>query len=325
MDIEEFSDFGEVNDDLERLHDIIDRNDDDNDIDDLSDNGDINISKASKFDKEECTDDFLKIYDSLQSWSWDMKLSDRLNAVSAFLRNISYVLGKLKTSSEEYISEARLHRAQVGGVIYRKADVVGCTVVGASRRLEAIRAAQPFAVLVEEACECLEPTLMSVLTVKSLRKLELIGDHRQLPAFVQNCWYNLEITQPSIKTSLFERLVTGKIARNNVSHKKNQIASIVPMTVLDEQRRMRPLISDITRSYYDDLVSIQDHPHTLKQNLGDKISSKIEISHFNMYKELFQSSSKIPGMQSCIYFWNISNNKEGRPIAGTMMLLMFIP
>jgi len=31
----------------------------------------------------------------------------------------------------------------------------------------------------------------------------LIGDHRQLPAFVQQCWFNFETTLPSIKTSLF--------------------------------------------------------------------------------------------------------------------------
>jgi hypothetical protein len=39
--------------------------------------------------------------------------------------------------------------------------------------------------VVEEACEVMEPTLMSVLSVRSLQKLELVGDHRQLPAFVQ--------------------------------------------------------------------------------------------------------------------------------------------
>lgn len=40
----------------------------------------------------------------------------------------------------------------------------------------------------------MEPTLISVLSVRSLQKLELVGDHRQLPAFVQvlleYCWLN---------------------------------------------------------------------------------------------------------------------------------------
>ena len=55
--------------------------------------------------------------------------------------------------------------------------------------------------------QVMEPTLMAVLAVSSLRKLELIGDHRQLPAFIQNCWFNLENQHRSIKTSLFERLL----------------------------------------------------------------------------------------------------------------------
>ena len=41
----------------------------------------------------------------------------------------------------------------VGSKAFRKALVVGATVVGAARRLEAIRAAEPFAVVVEESCE----------------------------------------------------------------------------------------------------------------------------------------------------------------------------
>jgi superfamily I DNA and/or RNA helicase len=55
----------------------------------------------------------------------------------------------------------------------------------------------------------MEPTLVAVLAVESLKKLEMIGDHRQLPAFVQQTWYNLTATIPSIKISLFERLILG--------------------------------------------------------------------------------------------------------------------
>lgn len=83
--------------------------------------------------------------------------------------------------------EARRGRSQAGAHSYKKSKLIGATIVGASRRLEAIRAAEPFAIVVEEACEVMEPTIVSVLAVKSLKKLELIGDHRQLPAFVQQC------------------------------------------------------------------------------------------------------------------------------------------
>ena len=99
------------------------------------------------------------------------------------------------------------------------------------------------AVVVEEACEVMEPTLISVLAVKSLRKLELIGDHRQLPAFIQNCWYDLQTTLPSIKTSLFERLIQDGPSNDD----DREVSPAVPHTVLDEQRRMTSAIADITR------------------------------------------------------------------------------
>ena len=48
-----------------------------------------------------------------------------------------------------------------------------------------------------------------------------------------------------------------------------QDSNTVPWTVLDEQRRMRPAIADLTRGDYKDLVSIQDHPITVSRRLGD--------------------------------------------------------
>ena len=114
-----------------------------------------------------------------------------------------------------------------------------------------MRSAGPFAVVIEEACEVIEPTLMSVLAVNTLRKLEMIGDHRQLPAFVQQCWFHFETTIPSIKTSLFERLIIGSVKsphnRDGATRSSNhnaEAAAILPHTVLDEQRRMRSSIAE---------------------------------------------------------------------------------
>ena len=74
-----------------------------------------------------------------------------------------------------------------------------------------------------------------------------MGDHRQLPAFVQNTWYNLEI----LKVSLFERLI-----------ELSKSARLSMYTVLDKQRRMRRCIADITRGEYKpmDNITIIDHP-----------------------------------------------------------------
>ena len=44
-------------------------------------------------------------------------------------------------------------RAEAGAEVFKRARIIGSTVVGAARRLQALRAAEPFAVIVEEACE----------------------------------------------------------------------------------------------------------------------------------------------------------------------------
>lgn len=142
-------------------------------------------------------------------WTWTASQPERLEAAGEFLRYVESVFSLLVKSCECQLTEARILKTEASAQAFRQARIIGATVVGASRRLEAIRAAGPFAVVVEEACEAIEPMLMSVLSCKSLRKLELIGDHYQLPAFVQQYWFALETSMPSIKTSLFERLVSN--------------------------------------------------------------------------------------------------------------------
>lgn len=169
----------------------------------------------------------------------------------------------------------------------------------------------------------MEPTLMAVLAVKSLKKLELVGDHRQLPAFVQQCWYNLEISHPSIKTSLFERLVEGGSRNNkkNFSHQRfnadNDGPHTLTCTILDEQRRMRSAIADLTRPDYKDVVTIIDHPVTAKQCVGDKTIDKVQIRELNMHRPLWDTNGReVPGIIPSVFFWDLKGNKEGRPLAG---------
>ncbi len=160
---------------------------------------------------------------------------------------------------------------------------------------------------------------MSVLAVKSLQKLELIGDHRQLPAFVQNCWFNLETTLPSIKTSLLERLISGRVhSRNRKRRLVEEITTeTVPFAILDEQRRMRSCIADITRPDYADIVNILDHPHTKQQLVGDRVRSTSEKSQLIQHRTLWPKNFRgIPGVAVPLFFWNLEDNREGRPVAG---------
>ena len=93
-------------------------------------------------------------------WSWSFSHSKRLELVSRFLLKMSTALTVLRKAADDHVAEARKMKNEAGSLVFRGARVVGATVVGASRRLEAIRAAEPFAVLVEEACEVMEPTLV---------------------------------------------------------------------------------------------------------------------------------------------------------------------
>ena len=196
---------------------------------------------------------------ALSDWSWEYTQPQRLLAAASLIRVTSTLIARLnKLITANELTSAHKQCSEAGAIAFRNARIVGATVVGASRRLEALRSAGPFAVVIEEACEVIEPTLVSVLAVNTLKKLEMIGDHRQLPAFVQQCWFNFETTLPSIKTSLFERLISGQVkTRFHQSKNKDNRGAILPYTVLDEQRRMRTSIADITRPDYVDLVQIK--------------------------------------------------------------------
>ena len=147
----------------------------------------------------------------------------------------------------------------------------------------------------------------SILSVPSLCKLELVGDHRQLPAFVQQCWFNLETTIPSLKVSLFERLITCS-------------DSAVACTVLDEQRRMRPAISLLTSGHYSDLVAIQCHEVTISQRIGDKAIAKAGTSRraaLEAERDLWYNRGMlVPGIVAQQLFWDLPGNQQGRPVAG---------
>ena len=317
-DLEEaLEDEGLYNENAVRLREIIDADEADDE------------DSAGLSDDESCAGDFLSLEQVTKlttSLDWKKSLEERWTASRGLLLQSAVLITQLRECAEGFLAEARRDRAEAGAANLKKALVVGATVVGAARRLEAIRAAEPWAVVVEEACEVMEPTLMSVLAVKSLRKLELVGDHRQLPAFIQNCWFSFESTAPSVKTSLFERLVTGKVA-TSAGHRR--IAAIdagpSPCTVLDEQRRMRSEIADLTRPDYADIVEIRDHAATAQQCVGDRIekyksAQKRELEEYKALakqRELWiYKGREIPGVVPHIFFWDLKENREGRPVAG---------
>ena len=73
--------------------------------------------------------------------------------------------------------------------------------------------------------------------IPSLCKLELVGDHRQLPAFVQQCWFNLEKTIATLKILP----VTGRGSA--------QLSTIAVENSVDGLRESRPSTGSAEESY----------------------------------------------------------------------------
>ena len=88
---------------------------------------------------------FRENFQSPHTWSWAMPPSARLLRAAEFLHLMSDAVVVLRQATDEYVVQARVKRSDAGCEAFKRARVVAATVVGASRRLEAIRAAEPFA------------------------------------------------------------------------------------------------------------------------------------------------------------------------------------
>ncbi len=96
---------------------------------------------------------------------------------------------------------------------------------------------------------------------------------------------------------------------------------VLPYTILDEQRRMRTSIADLTRPDYSDVVQILDHASTAQQCIGDVVKrtcpDKGQVDNLNKHRVLWPTLGRsVPGLGRNVFFWDLANNAESRPIAG---------
>jgi hypothetical protein len=117
--------------------------------------------------------------------------------------------------------------------VLKSAKIVGVTISGASIHRSLLKKLSPQIVVVEEAAEILEPSLLAALSA-STEHLILIGDHKQLrPSvetfdLVKNCHFDV---------SMMERLINCSF----------------PFKSLKKQNRMRPEFSELLRDIYPEL------------------------------------------------------------------------
>ena len=229
-----------------------------------------------------------------EEWTWEMSAEDRWSACHAFMQQLQELLkgayGQTKSAINLARKDLRKAEIQAKARIYENKSVIGGTMVGCIHHLEAIRTTRPFAVVVEEASEVLEPLLFSCLS-ESTVKLEMIGDHRQLQPSVQSR-FDFELCN-KINVSMFQRLIESPQGHE------------VPSTVLSVQRRMRRNICDLTRTFYSDITTIEDHDSVHCQKIGQRNPSGGSIVASSA-----TAGREVPGIGQHIYLWTHEGNQQ---------------
>ena len=111
-------------------------------------------------------------------------------------------------------------------------------------------------VILEEAAEILEAHTLSCLT-PSTEHLILIGDHLQLRPKIQLYELSLRARKGfNLDLSLFERLVSSPLGIDEGDNGRRPDGAL-PLSILAQQRRMSPCISNLIHSLY---PALQNHP-----------------------------------------------------------------
>lgn len=236
------------------------------------------------------------------SWTWDMPINERWKECQRLMGEIRDSMNDslIKIKQVLVVARSDLQQAKMRAKarLYESKSVIGGTMVGCIARLESIRATRPFAVVVEEASEVLEPLLFSCLSGSTL-KLEMIGDHRQLQPSVMSR-YDFELCN-KINVSMFQRLIEAPSGHD------------IPSTVLSVQRRMRKNICDLTRRYYEDVVEIEDHEVCGHQLLGQKLPQSVAKPFIGL--TFATGGREVPGICPHVFLWT-HDGKQGRARVG---------
>ncbi|XP_046847639.1 uncharacterized protein LOC124441242 [Xenia sp. Carnegie-2017] len=163
-------------------------------------------------------------------------MNDKTRSLSQELNDLVDQLQTLRGQKEEL--------EMTGKVEYLSSKkIIGVTITGASINHVLLHEIGPSVIVVEEAAEILEPSLLAALT-PSIQHLILIGDHKQLRPQVD--------TYELCKTFQFD-----------ISMMERLIESGFPYKSLKKQNRMRPEFSALLKDIYPHL---QDNLPLVSQN-----------------------------------------------------------
>lgn len=186
---------------------------------------------------------------------WDIDEEDR-GAVYQYLKDAATkeYLASFRQHMTDYsrgINSLRIARWQGDATFIRKTGIklIGCTTTGLSKYRGLLACLKPRTLLIEEAAETLEGTILAAM-FESLDRLILVGDHQQLQAHCNVS--HLERHPYNLSVSLFERLVNNG----------------VEFTMLNKQRRMIPGLRELLSPLYEGL---EDHPSVFDRRVRQPI------------------------------------------------------
>lgn len=229
-------------------------------------------------------------------WHWGMELKKRWSALFSVLNLWSDINSCLQRAFVKRIEDLKVELQReilrANSRVYEGKSVIGGTITGCVSRLEAIRTTNPFAILVEEASEVMEPLLVSCFS-SSTRKLEMIGDHMQLQPSVMG---RIDFERVNkINISMFERLISAPQGNE------------VPSSVLSIQRRMRKDICDLTRNFYTEITTIEDHEVCGTKVIGGAMRKSVRVPLLDACEG---EGREVPGVSPHIFFWTHSGAQE---------------
>ena len=278
----------EEGENLRHMRDVFEVDDEDmNELSSIaSDSKEVHVTHA--IDELQTKEQFPGSCHEPKEWMWDWPLEKRWEACQALMNHLHILLSeKTMPAVKSAIIVARKDLVQskirAKAKAYENKSIIGGTMVGCITRLESIQKTRPFAVVVEEASEVLEPLLFSCLS-ESTMKLEMIGDHRQLQPSVMSR-YDFEVFN-KVNISMFQRLIEAPDGHQ------------VPSTVLSVQRRMRKNICDLTRDFYADITQIEDHTSCNTQIIGGRITHQNSIVRASA-----TGGREIPGVMPHLFLW----------------------
>lgn len=219
--------------------------------------------------------------------------------------NIDFIrIGNKNSCSEqyrEYLLENKTKRClkvnEIGNIIAETRVFVG-TTASINNNSSLFDLKQFNLAVIDEASQILEPNIIGILSeerngVPVIRKFVMIGDHKQLPAIVQQPGFESKIDNKTLNDiyltdcslSIFERLLRKYANDDEVSY------------MLTKQGRMHTEIAEFPNSqFYDNKLEIVPLPHQTEelQSYSDKNNiSNILLHHRVIFFSVKSNSSKL--------------------------------